>query len=268
VTIDEFFELFLGELQGHKELNKYYGFLHDKQTFAFRRNYFVNRLDYVQRHIGAPSGTVWDCGCGYGTTALFLTLNGHKVVGTTLEHYSDQIPRRLEYWSKHGDISGFSYNHANIFDPESQPKQQFERIIVQDTLHHLEPVDDALALMRRCLSPTGRIVVVEENGANLLLRGKLFIERRNNRIIEVWDEKLGRTFLLGNENIRRYEEWRSLFARQGLNVSDPEYVRYYLPFAYWLVPSHYLATREASLWRSSRWRRDFFYFGVNFVAQT
>ena len=38
---------------------------------------------------------VFDLGCGYGTTALFLVLNGYRVEGITLEFYFKTIKKRM-----------------------------------------------------------------------------------------------------------------------------------------------------------------------------
>ena len=99
VTVDQFFEHLLKELETHPELKGYYRFLNDEKSFEFRKAYYVQRLQYIADQMGDVHGKVWDIGCGYGTTAIFLALNGYQVHGSTLEYYFKEIPKRLDYWS-------------------------------------------------------------------------------------------------------------------------------------------------------------------------
>src|SRR5580700_1896820 len=109
---EQFFELMLKELEVHTEMQPYYKFLGKKSSWHFRRNYFLERLRYIQKNLvdatrnsanGAEQLSIWDCGCGYGTTCLFLAMNGIKSHGTTLEFYYDTIQKRREYWGRYGD---------------------------------------------------------------------------------------------------------------------------------------------------------------------
>src|SRR5579883_2102294 len=96
---ERFFELLLIELEQHKEMQPYYKFLGKRSSWHFRRNYFLQRLRYIQQHLltGNKDISIWDCGCGYGTTCLFLAMNGVKTFGTTLEFYYDSIQKRMAY---------------------------------------------------------------------------------------------------------------------------------------------------------------------------
>ena len=113
----------------------------------FRKSYLEQRLRYVHFHLGKPGKKIWDVGCGYGTTAIFATLNGHSVLGSTLEFYYDHIQRRLDYWSKYGDLSGLHIAYENLFDRPVE-KQSVDVVLVQDTLHHLEPIYPACRILR------------------------------------------------------------------------------------------------------------------------
>src|ERR1043165_2225080 len=102
---EQFFELMLKELEVHTEMQPYYKFLGKKSSWHFRRNYFLERLRYIKANIvdapNARSLSIWDCGCGYGTTCLFLAMNGIRTYGTTLEFYFETVNKRKEYWSKY-----------------------------------------------------------------------------------------------------------------------------------------------------------------------
>jgi hypothetical protein len=67
--------------------------LENPASFEFRKSYVTQRLHYILDHLPTPDAAIWDCGCGYGTTAIFLALNGYKVHGTTLEFYFSTFRR-------------------------------------------------------------------------------------------------------------------------------------------------------------------------------
>src|ERR1043165_6654822 len=139
---DRFFTLFMDELRTHPEMQSYYKFLGDPSRLHFRRNYFISRLEFILRNAGATNNFIWDAGCGYGTSALFLALNGYRVHGSTLEFYFKEIPQRASYWSQFGPADNFTYAYEDIYTAPALPESP-ARIVVQDTLHHLEPIDAA-----------------------------------------------------------------------------------------------------------------------------
>jgi hypothetical protein len=117
------------------------------------------------------------------------------------------------------------------------------------------------------LKPQGIIIGIEENGNNLLIRANRYRTRGNNRIIEVYDEKLGKTHLLGNENIRSYETWKKEFENAGFELKDKSYIRLFFPFFYTKNNAEKLISKEQKLWKSNTILREFFFMGLNFIAQ-
>lgn len=270
---EQFFELLLKELEIHTEMQPYYKFLGDKSSWHFRRNYFLQRLRYIQKYMvdGRKPGddiTIWDCGSGYGTTCLFLAMNGIKTHGTTLEFYYDTVQKRIEYWRKYGDSSLFTCTYENLFDNSPAPAS-YDWIIVQDTLHHLEPIDDALQIFNRSLKKNGKVLSIEENGSNIIQRLKLYKYRGNKRIITIYDEKLKKDILIGNENIRSYATWQRLFEHNGFSMKKDtvQYIRYYLPFHYRYSDAELLLEKEHHIQRNPGFRREYFFFGLNFIAE-
>jgi SAM-dependent methyltransferase len=272
---EQFFELLTQELEVHTEMQPYYKFLGNKSSWHFRRNYFLERLRYIKKHlVDAPDAdryrkevAIWDCGCGYGTTCLYLAMNGIKTFGTTLEFYFETVTKRKAWWSKHGDTSLFTCTYENLFDNRPAPSS-YDWIIVQDTLHHLEPIDDALRIFHESLRKGGRILSVEENGNNIIQRMKLYKYRGNKRIITIWDEKLQKDILIGNENIRSLDTWDRLFEKNGFHVEPQSvnYVRYYLPFQYKNADPDKMLEKERQIQKTKNLRREYFFFGLNFVA--
>ncbi len=267
MTTEEFFELFLLELKSRPEMQGYYKFLNDPSSFEFRKNYFLKRLDYVGKNVLSSPGKLWDCGCGYGTQCLFLAMNGIESVGSTLEFYFEAIQKRKEYWSQYGDVSKFEVRYENIFENYPAP-ESMDYVLVGDTLHHLEPIAEALRIIKSTLRSTGKIIIIEENGENLAQRMILYARRGNKRIIEMHDEKLNKKYLIGNENIRGLAQWESLFHEAGLtlNRDSAEYVRLFYPPFYKILSGEKLSHLEDKLYKSSSILKKYFYFGMNFTA--
>ena len=106
---------------------------------------------------------------------MFLALNGFSVRGTGVESlYDPFIPKRLEFWSRYGDVSTFSYAHEDLFEVRLR-ERTYTRIILQDTLHHLEPIGSALRILHQSLEADGKIIAIEENGRNLFQRVRLLL---------------------------------------------------------------------------------------------
>ena len=266
---ERFFELMLAELEQQPSMHAYYKFLGAASSFEFRKAYFLQRLNYIWLHLqSARDASILDVGCGYGTTCLFLAMNGIRTHGTTLEFYFELIGQRKEYWAQYGDTSLFTCSYENLYDAPPA-KDSCDWIIVQDTLHHLEPIDDALKIFHEALRKEGRILAIEENGSNIIQRAKLFKYRGAKRIITVWDEQLKKHITMGNENIRPLSAWNSLMKKNGFAVdrSSVYYVRYYLPFWYRNHAAQDIKIAEYSLQKTASWKREYFFFGLNFIAQ-
>ncbi len=268
ISVEKFFNLFLKELESQESLWSYYKFHTDPNIFEFRKAYFCQRLEYIANAINRPGAQIWDVGCGYGTTALFLALNGFKIHGTTLEFYYKELPQRVKYWSQFGDVSGFTFDYEDLFDPTIK-RARFDYIIVQDTLHHLEPLDQALRILRSHLKDTGEMVVIEENGSNVIQSFKLYLQRGNKRIITFYDERLKKNILLGNENIRSLNTWNKEMEKEGLSIDMPSvnYVRAFPATFYKKWGYNKVLEREQSLWKKNSLAKKYFFFGINFIAK-
>lgn len=265
---DTFFKLFLQELQELPELYHYYKFLSDPSKLAFRKNYFMQRLNYVYEHVQqkGEGSTIWDCGCGYGTTCLFLAMNGIATYGSTLEFYYPFIEKRKKYWAAYGPAELFRAGYEDVMDCHPKP-ESIDIIIVQDTLHHLEPIDQALEIFRKTLRSKGIVIGIEENGSNIIQNLKLYKQRGNNRIITYWDEQLQKQITMGNENIRPIQAWGQLLHTHGMRIlpEHNQYIRLLPPQWYGNRSSEEMAQKEQKM--QNQFLRKYFYFGINFIAQ-
>lgn len=267
MTVDRFFDLLAEELKENPQFKAYYKFLDDPKRFEFRKAYFTQRLSYIEKQIQDKETRIWDCGCGYGTTCLFLAMNGFKSYGSTLEFYYKEIPQRLEFWKQYGDTSLFSFGYENMFDSHPPANSQ-DIIIIQDTLHHLEPLQDAIAIFHHVLDKNGKLILVEENGNNVIQNLKLYLRRGNKRIIEIYDDKLDKKILLGNENIRSLKTWTEELYKGKFKIPEEsvQYIRFYFPGAYKRGTEN-IIYKEQQLWKKNKFLRENFFFGLNFVAE-
>lgn len=266
MTVEVFFQHLLDELNENKSLRAYHKFLADPRKLPFRKAYFCQRLQYILDHIGSQGQSVWDCGCGFGTTALFLAMNGYHVQGTTLEYYFDQVDRRKKFWSAFGDAGLFECSYEDLFT--AHDKDRFDTIILQDTLHHLYPPDAALDILHRCLKTNGRLMVVEENGRNIIQWAKLLRQRGFNKRVEVWDEVLQKKLSFANEHIRGFSSWKKMLEAHGFEICEGslDFIRLFPPFLFTKKNYQALIEREKRLSRSAGLLNGYFYFGMNFIA--
>lgn len=275
MKVTEFFDIFLEELKHHDKLREYYKYHDDPAKLPFRKAYFCQRLQYVfdnvKAHALSSSNSqplnIWDVGSGYSTTQIFLALNGIGSRGSTLEFYFEHLPQRFDFWKKYGDMSLVKVDYENVFETDVKENSE-DIIIVQDTLHHLEPLQDSLQIFQKTLKPGGFLLSIEENGNNLVQRIKLYKYRGNNRIIEYYDEGLGKKVLMGNENIRPLKKWKKEFEKAGFRWDDEsvKYVRLFPPSFFEKKPAHEVVEREQRIWKNNALLREYFFFGVNFKA--
>lgn len=263
-----FFRYLCEEIKENPNLYPYYKLNEGGLSIRrFRKAYYMQRLAYIDRHIdktGYPA--ILDCGCGYGSTCLYLAMNGIPAKGTTMEYYADQIQARRNYWNRYGDSNLFTYVYENIFDNPPEP-ESLDYIILQDTLHHIEPIEEGLSIFYKGLKKGGKLILVEVNGDALLESFIFFLKRGNKRIIEYYDEKLGKRVLMGNENFRSEQKWRQLFEKAGFTLmpGSVEYIRFFMPFSFRNSEESQVIKRERKLMERHPLLKKYGFFGLNMV---
>lgn len=269
MTVEEFFELLIEELKQNPKLKGYYRFLNDPSLYEFRKTYFCQRLQYIYLHIPEERNiNIFDIGCGYGTTAIFLVLNGYKVTGGTLEYYYEQMEARKKYWSKIGDLSNLDIRYEDFYDNPLKV-DFYDIVIAQDVLHHLEPIEKAIEVISKSLVKGGKLISCEENGNNLLNSFRLYLKRGNKRVMEYKDEKLNKVILMGNENIRSLKKWNKIISSKDLelNTESVQYIRYYFPRKYKKTSSSEIVKKEQMIWPKRPMLKEYFFHGLNFVVK-
>ena len=265
--VEHFFTLFLKELEQNQELRHYHRFINSEKLYLFRRAYYQQRLEYIVKNVRKKDALILDVGCGYGTTSILLGFLGYKVIGTTLEYYYKEIEGRLSYWKDYFDTSLLEFKYENLFKSEYKP-ETFDYIIVQDTLHHLEPIEEALSILNEILKEDGELLVSEENGNNIINNLKNFKRRGFKRVVSMYDEKLDEEILFGDENTRSLAKWHKLFAQQKFEIDKErvDYIRILPPCSHRKHGMEKVIIKESVLSKKSRLLREFLYFGINFIA--
>jgi SAM-dependent methyltransferase len=268
-SLNSFFELFEKELLENDGLRNYHRFVSFKSPRYnnFRKAYVQQRMDYVLRNITKQNASILDAGCGYGTTSFLLGMMGHQVTGSTLEYYFDQVDNRLKYWSSFFDTSRVNIKYENLFH-SNYSEGEFDYIIVQDTIHHLEPVEDAFSIFRKILKDKGKIIVCEENGNNIISNLKHIRQRGFKKVIDVYDEKLKIKYKMGNENTRSITRWTKMFKRNNLTVdkNSIEFIRFLPPCFYKKRSIEEIIDLERAIGKKSVLLRELFFFGINFTV--
>jgi SAM-dependent methyltransferase len=269
----QFFELFEKEINTYENTNSYgikdyYKFAKKGVLYYWRKAYLLQRLEFINSQIVSNAKkniSVWDVGCGFGTSSLFLAMNNIKSTGLTIEGYHNLHPARKKYWKTYGNSDLFEVKIQNLFEMPIA-EEFYDYILVQDTLHHLEPIDQALQIFRKALKNEGKIIIVDDNGNNIMQRIKLYIYRKNKRVIKFYDENLKKEILFGNENVRPLQKWTNIFANNGFKISDIEFIRFLPPVLINEKNGAGLVSFEQKFWRKSKFFREWFYWGLNFVA--
>jgi len=265
MDIQTFLELFIKELEINPDLQGYYRLLSNKKRYLWRKAYLEQRLAYINNQLDFASGNIWDVGCGYATTSIFLALNGYKVLGNTLEFYYDKIKTRLDYWSQYGNLDNLKVEYANLYDMPVTASQ-YDAIIAQDALHHLEPVKNAIGILTRSLKPNGRLIVAEENGNCIFIVLKNMYRRGFKRTVNYYDERLGKYIVMGNEHTRSIQTWEELLKKSDLRLVDFEYIRFLPPFFFNADTYQRRIEWEKKTNEKTNLFREIFYFGINFTA--
>lgn len=128
----------------------------------------------VARGAGRPV-TALDCGCGYGTEALLLGLEGASVTGVDAEPERVAIARsRVPFYERRAERPlGVDFVHADILRfLERGPRVDI--IWALEAISHIHPLEAFLALAFDRLNPGGLLVTSDPNALNPLARYRAY----------------------------------------------------------------------------------------------
>lgn len=208
----------------------------------FKSLFFSMRLQpiltYVQEFTqvhGCPPH-ILDLGAGFGLESLLICLVGACVHGidsslSMVEHARKRVSRYQESHQLNLDLR---YDCVNIFNfPQDKP---YDAIYCSATLHHIEPVAQAIRIISDLLKPGGYFFLSDENGfspVQQLVVQKRIGWMRPRKYIKS-DPGTGERFVYGNENIRSLYGWKHLVERTDMQPEAVKYCRF-LPPVDWPV---------------------------------
>jgi 2-polyprenyl-3-methyl-5-hydroxy-6-metoxy-1,4-benzoquinol methylase len=207
-----------------ESLRRYYrGMLAPAGSAAlrFRALFFAMRLQpvltYIQRAPEPPH--ILDLGCGYGLESTLLSQAGARV--WAIDTASEKIAEARRQQS--GKSLDLRYDTASLFD--FHPDVQFDAVYSSATLHHIEPVGQAIQVIADLLKPGGWFFLSDENGYSPVQQ--LAVQRRigwtSPRYVTRTDPTTGLTQPYGHENIRAPFQWSGHMRRAGL---QPRFIKY------------------------------------------
>jgi len=159
------------------------------------------RFDKIMKHIQIIPGKALDAGCGTGEFTVRLAKSGLDVVGLDISKKS------IEFVNRYAKRNNLRINGV-VGDLEKLPFQSssFDYCFCFGTLHHFLDFRNALEELHRVLKIGGKIVVVEPNGSNPVLRASRAVNKNFLHIDST-----------SNETLHPTEDYIGGFARSGFN---------------------------------------------------
>jgi SAM-dependent methyltransferase len=121
----------------------------------------VSALDtfyFVKAMLPGPKLRIAEIGCGTGYLSLELAREGHEVIGIDASAEALQIAERTR--AAHPDPAGFgrlTYRCQDLFSWQAEAAS-FDAVVLNRVLHHLQPLQPALAKIKQVLIPGGWLI--------------------------------------------------------------------------------------------------------------
>ncbi len=108
--------------------------------------------------LNLPAGSsILDLGCGPGWTSVYLAHQGYDVLGFDIAPDMIRIARQRAAREGVSERCRFAVADSEAFDFG----EQFDAVVVYDTLHHVQQEEAVLANCYRHLNPGGKLVLCE-----------------------------------------------------------------------------------------------------------
>lgn len=127
-------------------------------------------LDRVQPRRGQR---LLEVGCGEGGNLFFLGESEAALFGI------DLFPNKLNFARSQLSRCGFACSRA---DQLPFPGECFDIVLCRDVLHHLAEQEATLKEISRVCRPGGKIVIIEPNGRNFIVRLQIFLVKAETGI--------------------------------------------------------------------------------------
>jgi ubiquinone/menaquinone biosynthesis C-methylase UbiE len=123
---------------------------------------------------------VLDFGCGPGTFLSLLSPLCSKMIGI------DIVPEFVEKSRDLIQTNGLENTDVYLSTGSIPfPNDHFDRIILVDTIHHLENIKSTLHEIHRVLKPDGKLLIFEPNKKNIVLWIMCLLDRNERGLLSL-----------------------------------------------------------------------------------
>lgn len=189
----------------NKNLSLLYNEFHKETTLQKRvikrKNFtYRNLIEVLEKYVNGKK-TILDIGCGVGTLDFYLAKQEHKILGI------DVSEKAIIVCKKNARILGFKKNLSfeTLNFPEEKPQKNFDLIICNEVLEHIEEDKKTVESILKLLHPYGvAIFSVPSQNAPLYKLG----------LVRQFDKNVG--------HLRRYspEELKILIKKPGFVILE------------------------------------------------
>jgi SAM-dependent methyltransferase len=205
----------------------------------------------VQRHFMPvvapylqPTDDVLDLGCGPGGFLLLLAERCRRAVG------ADITPGFVELTKRAIAERGIANAEADLIAPGKLPyaDASFDKVLMLDTIHHLENAAGTMAEVSRVLKPGGLLLVFEPNKLNPLLWLMCLLDRNEHGLLRLGTSAKYRALLGAGYDIVE-DRWSGLLigpdGPAARFVADRVSTPPFSSLFGWLSPKLFIAARKA-----------------------
>lgn len=161
----------------------------------------------------SAGSTILDAGCGAGAYGRRLAQRGHQVEGV------DMSPGLVARAIRETPHPGFRAIVGDLENPQLFPARRFDAIVFGQVLHHFPDRRRVLANCALWVKPTGRLYLIEPNGAHPINR----LGKQVGRVLAAWSEPMRKN--VGTVNEVNLASWRVAeeVRRAGFRVEQLRY---------------------------------------------
>lgn len=162
----------------------------DPDTVAGRRSVLRHFVPAVQRHLTTDDHCL-DLGCGPGGFLSLMAPLAGRIVG------ADIVPQFVSEAQATIERHGLHNAEAVLVGDGRLPFEDaaFDKVVLVDTIHHLEDVPGTLAEVARVLRPGGQLLVFEPNKLNPPLAVLCVLDKNEHGLLRLGTKRSYRTLL-------------------------------------------------------------------------
>jgi 2-polyprenyl-3-methyl-5-hydroxy-6-metoxy-1,4-benzoquinol methylase len=193
------------------------------ETDSLRLDRYLLEIWPVVRAVQIAQGKrlrLLDAGCGVGNESILFAMLGAEVVGIDLKPKRIETARRRVQWFQRefNLLLQVDFRLQNILDLIGT--ECYDLVWVAQAISHIDPVDDFLRVVARCLTSEGSLVISDYNPSNPYVYLKFLLRVGSQRHTQVLDPSSGAKVPYAVERQFPLRELERLLEGQGLTVTE------------------------------------------------